>query len=430
MIDNSINIGNDYEAEAQHKGNKVSAKANIYNEDFEEEDEMAPFALSIHTDLSTQAKPSSQTLMIDIKEEDVEEKKDINTCSSSLLPPVQSNHPSSSLINSLNEDENIRSSIVADRNMTDNDDSIIVAAAAASAAEASKILQYSSIDENMATMNIIDDSLLNDISSFFVDGETNKNSTGDLDFSQLMKEADNTLTVLKGNEKKKAEIQQQHFEEIEEATPKLCNIDDSANDRLQQLSCRDPLKLEHNESKAEACSLRTGFTRNQNLMAGPSISECNNTVDVRSTSTSSTPMKSNVTFHALSSSNPNIHHRRTNLFNNKTRLSMGLEPTHYKYQRRNGLSSSTESATLTSSHGVSALQIGDDMYKLQVWIPQANLHSVMETVSNIDILRLWCDPILAAVVTKESERASMDREVCLQFNISFYFNTLMLTFIF
>jgi len=62
---------------------------------------------------------------------------------------------------------------------------------------------------------------------------------------------------------------------------------------------------------------------------------------------------------------------------------------------------------------IQAQRLSNDSFHASILLPQATVRSVMNLISNVDLIRLWMEPILAVFVTRENERTGLDREVSL-----------------
>mmetsp|Transcript_41623 Transcript_41623/g.50646 ORF Transcript_41623/g.50646 Transcript_41623/m.50646 type:complete len:377 (+) Transcript_41623:13-1143(+) len=61
--------------------------------------------------------------------------------------------------------------------------------------------------------------------------------------------------------------------------------------------------------------------------------------------------------------------------------------------------------------GMSWERLGEDTFRVSVYISHTPVRNVMERASNPDLLKFWCDPVIASFVTKESGGLRDDEEV-------------------
>ena len=70
------------------------------------------------------------------------------------------------------------------------------------------------------------------------------------------------------------------------------------------------------------------------------------------------------------------------------------------------LSPSHEDRSMSAGRSIQATRLGENTFQVSMQIdPPCTVRDVMDVVGNPDLLRLWCDPIRALVVTKSSEGA-------------------------
>lgn len=69
-----------------------------------------------------------------------------------------------------------------------------------------------------------------------------------------------------------------------------------------------------------------------------------------------------------------------------------------------------EEQHLSAGRNITARRLGENTFEVAMQIdPPSTVRHVMDVVGNPDLLRLWCDPIRALVITKSSESATSNR---------------------
>jgi hypothetical protein len=70
------------------------------------------------------------------------------------------------------------------------------------------------------------------------------------------------------------------------------------------------------------------------------------------------------------------------------------------------LSPSNEDRNMSAGRNIQATRLGENTFQVSMQIdPPCTVRDVMDVVGNPDLLRLWCDPIRALVITRSSEGA-------------------------
>ena len=376
-----------------HMNHHLNGENDNINEIEDDDEEMAPFALSIHQNILYNGPIESR---IHGDQHRLYEKND-----APLEEPEGTNLPKETLNLSIDSHQSFHSQLSASISVAshspmslpstsavtpsignvngvsvniDMDDSIIAAAAA----EASMMQGQAALPSN---------------SMLSYGQSTVFHSTHGLRFTQLMQKADETYNPILEHSDSTSESEHKSEE------PSL----HKDSHRFQQ----------HLHSLNENIHLNQSYISQQSSV----LSDINS--DLHSSSNSSiTPMVSN-------------HPHQDNMGSqSQSRLPpMGLESSsESSFSSHSNNNSQNYYYNHTSSHvpppssfchtmpstSAKAVRTGEDSFRSAILIPQAMARSVIQIASNVELLRLWCEPVLAAFVTKESERTGSDRVVRLQ----------------